>query len=342
MTTLTRRRLLGGIGAVAGVAGLTGLGLPARAAASKVNVGALRLVSHAPSFIAQERGYFAEAGLDVEFSFFQAAQPMAVAIASGDVGFGATAITGGLISLAQKGVAKVIGGALREEKGIPGQVILASNAAYEAGLTRPEALAGHSYGVTTAGSSFHYMGSRVARAAGVNPEELRFRPLQKVGAVIGALKSGQVDAWSIVPNIADGLVQAGAAKQIGLIADYIPDYQVTTLMCSAANAADEREKTAAFIAAFARGAADFNAALVDRSAGDADEIVAMIHKYVYEDDAPEVAARKIAAGAMRLSPGCALDMGSVEDQLDWFRAEGLVKDAVTTEMLVDPSYVDAA
>ncbi|WP_118133060.1 ABC transporter substrate-binding protein [Oceanicella sp. SM1341] len=339
MTTLSRRRLLGGIGVAAGAAGL---GLPAFAAASKVNVGALRLVSHAPSFIALERGYFEEAGLDVEFSFFQAAQPMAVAIASGDVGYGATAITGGLISLAQKGVAKVIGGALREEKGIPGQVILASNAAYDAGLTEPAALGGHSFGVTTAGSSFHYMGSRVASAAGVDPAELQFRPLQKVGAVIGALKSGQVDAWSIVPNIAGSLVNSGAAKQIGLIADYIPDYQVTTLMCSATNAAEEREKTAAFIAAFARGAADFNAALVDRTADDADELAAIIHKYVYEDDTPEVAAKKIAAGAMRLSPGCALDLASVEDQLGWFTSEGLIRGEVSTEMLVDTSYVDAA
>jgi NitT/TauT family transport system substrate-binding protein len=53
-------------------------------------------------FIAKERGYFKQAGLDVEFEFFQAAQPMAIAIASGDIDYAVTAISGGLISLAGK------------------------------------------------------------------------------------------------------------------------------------------------------------------------------------------------------------------------------------------------
>ena len=110
------------------------VGTPAYAK-TKINVGALRFTSHAASFVAFERGYFADAGLDVEFKFFQAAQPMAVAIASGDVDYAVTAISGGLISLAQKGAIKVIGGALSEEDGIDGQKILASDAAFQAGLT---------------------------------------------------------------------------------------------------------------------------------------------------------------------------------------------------------------
>ena len=41
---------------------------------------------------------------------------------------------------------------------------------------------------------------------------MSFKPLQKVGAVIGALKSGQIDAWSIVPHIAKPL--AGQMEQL--------------------------------------------------------------------------------------------------------------------------------
>ena len=54
---------------------------------------------------------------------------MAVAVASKDVDYAVTAISGGLISLAEKGAAKVIGGALMEEPGIDGQKILVSDAA---------------------------------------------------------------------------------------------------------------------------------------------------------------------------------------------------------------------
>ena len=90
---------------------------PTFAADTAINVGALRFTSHAASFVAFEKGYLKEEGLDVTFKFFQAAQPMAIAVASKDVDYAVTAISGGLISLAEKGAAKVIGGALMEEKG---------------------------------------------------------------------------------------------------------------------------------------------------------------------------------------------------------------------------------
>ena len=51
-------------------------------AADKITVGALRFTSHAASFVAFERSYFKKQGLEVELKFFQAAQPMAVAIAT--------------------------------------------------------------------------------------------------------------------------------------------------------------------------------------------------------------------------------------------------------------------
>jgi NitT/TauT family transport system substrate-binding protein len=333
MTHLDRRQAIGLIG---GATAAT-LAAPAIAANRKITVGALRFTSHAASFVALERGYFADAGLDVEFKFFQAAQPMAVAIASKDIDYAITAISGGLISLAQKGAIKVIGGALTEEKGIDGQKILASNEAHAAGLTAPSRLDGKSWGVTQAGSSFHYMGSKIAAAEGVS---LSYKPLQKVGAIIGALKSSQIDAWAIVPHIATALSGAGAVKIIGDVADYIPDYQVTTVFTSADNAANERAATEAFVKAFSQGAADFNAELVDKSAGDGEDMVKLIHKYVYTDRPYEKAATSIRAGAMRISKDARLNVGSIEDQLNWFKSEGLVDGDITLGTILDKSYVD--
>jgi len=42
---------------------------------------------------------------------------------------------------------------------------------------------------------------------------------------------------------------------------------------------------------------------------------------------------------MRINQGAALNVASVQDQLDWFKAEKLIKDTVTMQTLVDPSYV---
>ena len=80
MIKLNRRHTIKLIG---GAVAASTLATPAISMNKKIKVGALRFTSHSASFIAYERGYFEEAGLDVEFKFFQAAQPMAVAIASG-------------------------------------------------------------------------------------------------------------------------------------------------------------------------------------------------------------------------------------------------------------------
>ena len=105
MNNITKRVALAAIGATSVLTMLSATALSAYAADTKINVGALRFTSHSASFVAYERAYFKDEGLDVPFKFFQAAQPMAVAVASKDVDYAVTAISGGLISLAEKGAA---------------------------------------------------------------------------------------------------------------------------------------------------------------------------------------------------------------------------------------------
>ncbi|MFW2367526.1 MAG: ABC transporter substrate-binding protein [Desulforhopalus sp.] len=312
------------------------------AAMDKIAVGALRFTSHAATFVAYERGYFKAEGLDVDIKFFQAAQPIAVAIASGDVDFGIAPISGGLINLAEKKAIKVIGGVLHEEPGIDGQMILASKKAYDAGLTSPAELKGKTFGITHAGSSFHYVAHKIADKEGFARSEIKVKPLQKVGVIIGALKSGQIDSWSIVPHIAKALAKGPNVEVIGRVSDYIPDYQVTTVFTSAKNAAGKKELVSRFLAAFSRGADDFNAALVDKTAGDAaaEEMIKLIHKYVYVDRPYEKAAPSIRNGAMRLNKDARLNITSVEDQLSWFKSEKLVSESASIDQLVDPSFAE--
>ena len=311
-------------------------------AADKIKVGILSLTSHAPSIIAEGKGYFDEQNLDVEFVMFQAAQPMAVAIASGDVGFGMTAMSGGLVSLAEKGVVKIIGGALQETPDVEGQKILVSKTAYDAGVTSPDKLKGRSFGITTAGSSFHYMAHKIADKAGFARSDLHLKPLQKVPAVVASLKSGQIDAWTITPNIADGLTKGPEVVEIGNVSDYIDNYQVTAVFTSTDNTKNNPDLVKRFLAGLSKGIADYNAAFVDKSmsAEDSGAIVAMIHQYVYNDRPLDKADPAIRAGAMRMNENAKLNLASIQDQLDWFKSEKLVPADASMENLVDSSFVE--
>ena len=337
MKTITRRTF----GAFA-LAASTMLASGTAYAADAIKVGLLSLTSHSPSIIAEAKGYFADQDLEVEFVTFQAAQPMAVAIASQDVDFGVTAISGGLISLAEKGVIKIIGGALQETPDVEGQKILVSKAAHDDGVTSPAMLKGRSFGITTTGSSFHYMAHKIADKEGFARSEIALKPLQKVPAVIASLKSGQIDAWSIVPNIANALTKGPEVVEIGKIADYIDSYQVTTVFTSTANTTDKPDLVKRFLAGYSKGVDDYNAALVDKTMSEDDTaaIVAMVHKYVYSDQPIEKADPRIRAGAMRINANARMNMASINDQLEWFKSEKLVPEDSSMENLVDTSFVE--
>jgi len=310
-------------------------------AADKVVVGALRFTSHAGGFIAHEKGYFKDAGLDVSFSFFQAAQPIAVAVSSGDVDFGIAGVTGGLMNLADKDAVRIVAGVLHEKKGVHGMMIMASTKAYDAGLTSVAKLPGHSVALTQVGSTFHYMAARIAEKEGFALDKLKLIPLQKVGSMIAAIKSGQIDSMIMVPHIAKPLVKSGAAKELGWLYDYA-EYQISTLFTSVKNTRERRDMIKRFVKAYARGIADFNKVMLDpkADANAKDELTKIIHKYVYQDRPYDKAAPPIQAGAMYLNEGARLHVSDVENQMKWFQGAGLVPKTLTLDKLVDKGFVE--
>ena len=181
----------------------------------KARVGVLRLSSSAPVFIAQDKGYFRDAGLDIDLKFFDAAQPIAVATASGDIDFGITAFTAGLYNLAGKGTLKVIGGMSREKAGYPLIGYFASNNAYAAGLKTPRNLAGKRIAVTQVGSSFHYSLGLLADKYGFKLGDVKVLPLQSLSNAAAALKGETVDAALLPISTARKLIDESGAKLLG-------------------------------------------------------------------------------------------------------------------------------
>src|SRR6195952_2871566 len=188
----------------------------------KAKVGVLRLSSSAPVFIAQDKGYFKEAGLDIELKFFDAAQPIAVATTSGDIDFGITAFTAGLYNLAGKGTLKVIGGMSREKSGYPLIGYFASNNAYAAGLKTPRDLAGKRIAVTQGRASFHYSLGLLADKYGFKLADVKVLPLQSLSNAAAALKGETVDAALLPVSTARTLIDSGGAKFLGWVGDETP------------------------------------------------------------------------------------------------------------------------
>src|SRR6201981_2404136 len=208
--------------ALAGLLAMLAVGIARAEEPLKAKVGVLRLSSSAPVFIAQDKGYFREAGLDIELKFFNAAQPIAVATTSGDVDFGVTAFTAGLYNLAGKGTLKVIGGMSREKAGYPLIGYFASPKAYDAGLKNPKDLAGKRIAVTQVGSSFHDSLALLADKYGFKLSDVRIVPLQSLSNASAALKGETVDAALLPVSTARTLMDDGGAKLLGWVGDETP------------------------------------------------------------------------------------------------------------------------
>jgi NitT/TauT family transport system substrate-binding protein len=318
-------------------------GRPARAA-GKLTLGMLHTLSPAPFYLAQERGYFRDAGVEVAFRFFQAAQPISAAAVAGDIDLGVTALTGGFFALAGKGELKVIGGALREKQGYHLSAVLASKQAYEGGLTSLKQLGGHSFGITQYGSSFHYMAGQLAAAEGFDLKSLVLRPLQGVANMVAAVRSGQVDATIAIASMALPAEASGDAKIIGWISDVMPSYQITALFASGAALKRHPAEVRDFCRGYQKGIADFRAAFLRFDAAhkpihDAttDRAIADLTRYVFTGD-PRAAA-KIEAGIGWYDAGGALDTADVRHQLAWYEAQGMVKGKVDADAIIDTGFM---
>src|SRR5581483_8926557 len=89
--SVTRRRVVALL-AVACTAAVMLTG-SAQAQSRPVKVGVLKLTSSAPIFVGVEKGFFKEYGVDPELVYFQAAAPIATALAAGQLDVAATGLT---------------------------------------------------------------------------------------------------------------------------------------------------------------------------------------------------------------------------------------------------------
>ena len=113
------------------------------AAAEKIKVAVVSSLASAPILVADAKGFFKDEGLDAEFIHFDAAQPVAVAVAAGDIDFGSTGLTGAFFALANNGVLKLIGAGTWERPGFQGLGLIASNQAWDQGV---QSIAAHLLG----------------------------------------------------------------------------------------------------------------------------------------------------------------------------------------------------
>jgi NitT/TauT family transport system substrate-binding protein len=268
--------------------------------ALKAKVGVLRLSSSAPVFIAQDKGYFKEAGLDIDLKFFDAAQPIAVAVTSGDVDFGVTAFT--------------------------------------AGLYTPKDLAGKRIAVTQVGSSFHYSLGLLADKYGFKLSDVKVLPLQSLSNAAAALKGETVDAALLPVSTARTLMDADGAKLLGWVGDETP-WQLGAVFASPKTLADKALVTK-FLSVLARADREYHdvilTSVVDGKAPINDKtkpLLEIIAKYT------NLPLEQVVGNCAYIDPDGKLDVKNVANQIAWLQEQGFVDKGFDANAIIANEYV---
>jgi NitT/TauT family transport system substrate-binding protein len=298
-----------------------------------VKLGVLKLTSSAVLFLGVEKGYFRQFGIEPELVYFQAAQPIAVALASGDLQIGATGLTAGLYNIVAGGVRIwIVADKGREWPDHNLTALVVRKDLYDNGVRSMRELKGRKVGVTQIGSTFHYNVGRYLEKEGMAPGDVQLVPLQALPALNDALMARRVDAVATAEPFVSRLESAGAGVTIAQTGDTFP-WQIATVMYSDRFARD-RARAVAFMKGYVKSSRHYFDAVIAKKAGPAfDEVVAITARYT---GAP---ADLIQKGFPYQDRNGRLMQGDVGRQMAWWHAQNLVKAPVPERDIVDESFL---
>ena len=303
---------------------------------TKVSLGMLRLTSSAPLFIAMDKGYFKDEGIEIEPQWFDAAHPIAVATASSKIDVGATGITASLYNMAAKGQnLAIVADKGREEKGYSSSALLVTTDSYNSGVTSLQSLKGKRIGITQKGSTFHYMLGRMLETQGMSLNDVEIIPLGKISAVMAALESKQIDGCILnEPNITK-VQKAGYGKLVTQVGELIP-YQTSAIFYSPEFVKNE-DAAVRFMKAYNKACNYYYEAAIERKDSQKlDEVVGIVAKYV------KAPAEDIKAGLPYIDKDGKLLASDIDTQIQWYTANKLMAGELNAKQVVNTRFMDKA
>jgi NitT/TauT family transport system substrate-binding protein len=313
--------------------------LPPRAQAEAVKIGSTKIASGGPVFIAIDKGYFAEEGLDAQMVFFAASLPVAVATVSGDIDFGSAGLTAALYQLGGQGQLRIIAANARDAAGFPLYAFIASNKAYEAGLKSYKDVAGKSVALGEVGAPAHYTLSLITAKYGVDLKSVRVLPMQAIANVISAVTGGQADAGVTPASAALPAIQKGDVKLLGYPGDEVPTQGGAMIVTT--KTADERgDLVQRYLRGLRKGTHAYHDAFIGpdekpRMGPTAPEVLAIISKYTQQPVA------QIERALAYVDADARLDVKDVLRQIAWYKAHGMVKGDFDPKSVIDMRLVEA-
>jgi len=301
-----------------------------------LKVGAIGAVSDAGIFIAQEKGFFRDEGLDVELVGFKAAPQILPAIATGEVQVSGSAVTPALFNAFARGIGmKLVADKGQVAKGF-GFAAIAIRSDLADTVKDFRDLKGRKFAVMGKGVSSTAQLGKALELGGIEPNEVELIELG-LPEMVAALGNKAIDGATLLePFITLATARKVAIRWKGM-EDFLPfTGQNGVIIYSQKFAEEQPEAANRWMVAYLKG----NRAYLDAvtKGTDRDDINSILARHTAVKDLSLLA--KIAPTGF--DPNGRLELRSLEADQDWFLKLGLQQARADLGKVIDYRYVDYA
>ncbi len=304
----------------------------------KVKVGVLGLLTEAGIYIALDKGYFREEGLELDIVPFARSAEQMVPLGTGELHFGVGAPDASLFN----SVARDVGIKLVSPNGVSNQDDSAGwlgvrQDLVDSGRYRdPRDLKGMRVGVSGSFSIATIRLERILLDAALAQDDVDVIVVPYPD-MIAALSNRALEAAVLAEPFVTASKSLGVATPVVRLGEVYPGVILQALILSPVFARQEPEATRRFVVAHLRGQRDYYRAFI-RGEGGKDEMVPILIKNTNVKD-PDVYARM---GSHGVDPNGAIDEAVLDDIQGHLIRYGTQQQRVDSSKAVDRTYVDYA
>ncbi len=222
--------------------------------AVEMTVGYVPISIYAPLFVAKEKGYYAEQGLDVSLESFAGGGDLVALTATGDLDAAASGAGPAFWNAAAAGLSvSVVAPGHSEGSPVATPLMISREACESGAISRVADLRGKKVSVNARGATEYWLGQALA-TDGLTIDDIDLQTLPFPDAV-AALASGALDAAMVAEPVATGAEQQGLA--VRLLADFpVQDVQPTVIVANDEFITDHPDAMQGFVTAYLKACRD--------------------------------------------------------------------------------------
>lgn len=302
-----------------------------------------RLTGDGPMYVALEKGYFREQGLDVELVDTGAGTEPIAHLAVGQLDVGVGSVGPAMFNAANRGVdIRMVAdkGAIGPDpsSGFPGSqaLVLAPDLVTSGRVREIKDLRGLTFALVSRGQSLDLLLDRALQQGGLTNDDVTVETIPHADT-LAALANRRVDgAITLEPFIAQGEA-LGVLTRWKRGVDIYPGQQLAVVMFGPHLTEIGQQAGDRFMVAYTRALRDYNDAFGPTRKNHA-EIVSILMQYTVVKEA----GLYDRMAWPYINPNCSLNVAAMAADLDWYVARQLVPEKPDMARLVDDSYCQRA